>query len=169
MLKKELYLKTEFCCMACDGDIAPEEIAFVKKMSEIDELYKGMDVEGILNGYVNEINEQGGSFLNSYLSDLSEAELSKDEQLQVIRIAVETIMADNKVEYSEIKFFKRIRSILSISDEDIMPILPNPDDIEDIKLKATCPEKEVWLLPDVYVPDFSDWNVSFKSIQFDQR
>ena len=25
-----LYLKTEFCCMACDGDIAKEEIAFVK-------------------------------------------------------------------------------------------------------------------------------------------
>ena len=27
----ELYLKTAFCCMACDGDIASEELALIKE------------------------------------------------------------------------------------------------------------------------------------------
>lgn len=26
MTKEELYLKTIFCCIACDGDIATEEV-----------------------------------------------------------------------------------------------------------------------------------------------
>lgn len=26
----ELYLKTAFCCMACDGDIADEEVQYVR-------------------------------------------------------------------------------------------------------------------------------------------
>ena len=30
MERKKLYLKTIFCCMACDGEIAKEEIEIVK-------------------------------------------------------------------------------------------------------------------------------------------
>ena len=29
MKTNELYLKTAFCCMACDGDIATEEIELI--------------------------------------------------------------------------------------------------------------------------------------------
>ena len=169
MEKKKLYLKTEFCCMACDRDIASEEIAFVKNMAENDELYKGMNVEGILNGFIKEINEKGGAFLGSYLSELADTDLTPKEQLQVLKIAIDTMMADNKIEYAEIKFFKRIRRRMSVSDVDILPLLPNPNDLEDIQLKATCPEKEDWLLPDIQVPDWSDWNVSFETIQFDKE
>ena len=28
MTKEELYLKTIFCCIACDGDIATEEVRY---------------------------------------------------------------------------------------------------------------------------------------------
>ena len=30
MTKEELYLKTIFCCIACDGDIATEEVGMVR-------------------------------------------------------------------------------------------------------------------------------------------
>ena len=33
MTKEELYLKTIFCCIACDGDIATEEVDMVKDSS----------------------------------------------------------------------------------------------------------------------------------------
>lgn len=32
MKVNELYLKTAFCCMACDGDIALEELELIKKL-----------------------------------------------------------------------------------------------------------------------------------------
>lgn len=163
-----LYLKTEFCCMACDGEIAKEEIAFVKKMAQNDDLYKGINVEEVLNGFVSEINAKGTAFLNSFVSELGETNLSADEQLQILKIAIDTILADNKVEYSELKYFKRIRSKMSLTDEEILPILPNPDEIEDMQLRATCPEKEDFLLPDIQAPEAMDWDVSFANIRFDE-
>ena len=162
-----LYLKTEFCCMACDGDIAKEEIAFVKKMAQDDDMYKDVNVEDVLNGFVNEINAKGMAFLNSFVAELGESNLTAEEQLQVLKIAINTIMADNKIEYSELKFFKRIRGKMSLADEEIIPILPNPEEIENIQLRATCPEKEDFLLPDIQAPEAMDWNVSFTNIRFD--
>lgn len=35
MVIKELYLKTVFCCMACDGDIAKEEFSLLNKYPSI--------------------------------------------------------------------------------------------------------------------------------------
>lgn len=32
MTKEELYLKTIFCCIACDGDIATEEVDMIREM-----------------------------------------------------------------------------------------------------------------------------------------
>ena len=33
MDKAELYLKTIFCCMACDGEIAKEEVEMIESLS----------------------------------------------------------------------------------------------------------------------------------------
>ena len=155
--------------MACDGDIAKEEIAYVKKMAQNDDLYKDINVEDVLNGFVNEINTKGVAFLNSFVAELGDSDLTSEEQLQVLKIAIDTIMADNKIEYSEIKFFKRIRGQMSLTDDEIMPILPNPDEIENIQLRATCPEKEDFLLPDIQAPEAMDWDVSFSAIRFDEN
>lgn len=36
MTKEELFLKTVFCCIACDGEIATEEVSLVREMSKND-------------------------------------------------------------------------------------------------------------------------------------
>ena len=60
------------------------------------------------------------------------------------------IEADNKIVYSEVKFFKRIRNNLTISDEDILEAYPINDD---------------YLLPDNMEPiDIMDWNYTFDKI-----
>lgn len=138
METKELLLKTLFCCSACDGDIATEEVELVKTLAENFELFKDSDVEGILNTYVSEINEQGKTFLKNYLNELSETTLSEKEQLTLVDLAIKMIEADNVIQYSEVKFFKKIRNRLSISDEAILEILPNCED---------------YLLPDISAED----------------
>ena len=145
----ELYLRTAFACMACDGDIAVEEIALVKKMAEQSDLFSSIDVENKLNEYVNQINKQGRSFLSTYLSDLTNAGLTEKEEFEIVRIAIKTIEADNRIEYSEISFFKKIRQRLNLSDETIL---------------AEFPEKEDYLLPDIKMPDEMNWNVHFENI-----
>ena len=68
MTKEELYLKTIFCCIACDGDIATEEVDMVKDLCAKDNIFHDVDSEKYLNSWITEINEQGGMFLQSYLT-----------------------------------------------------------------------------------------------------
>ena len=46
----------------------------------------------------------------------------------MVEVAIDTIKADNKVEYSEIKFFKVIRSKLKIDNESILEKHPDFED-----------------------------------------
>lgn len=152
MTTQELFLKTIFCCMACDGDIAKEEVAMVKDTASSTDMFGSLNVEDTINEYIKGINANGVKFLNAYLNELSEATLNDEEQLSIIDLSIQTIMADDKIEYSEVKFFKKIRSRLSISDESIIGKYP---DIED------------WLLPDINVADEPVWNdVMFENISF---
>ena len=149
-MKNELFLRTAIACMACDGDIATEEIALVKQFTEQSELFSTINVESQLNDYVKQINEQGKKFLSGYLSDIANSELTENEEMEIVRIAIQTIEADNKIEYSEISFFKKIRQRLNVSDETIL---------------TEFPDKEDYLLPDIKMPEDMNWNVHFENIQ----
>lgn len=148
MERTELYLKTIFCCMACDGEIAKEEVEMIKSLSSKYDMFSNVGIESYLNKWIALINENGVSFLKGYLNELSEADLSLSEQIRVIGFAIMTIEADKCIEYSEIKFFKKIRNRLSVSDEEILEQYPN---------------KEDYLLPDINVVEEPVWN---NNIQF---
>ena len=94
MERTELYLKTIFCCMACDGEIAKEEVEMIKSLSSKYEMFSNVGIESYLNNWIALINENGVSFLKGYLNELSEADLSSSEQIRVIDFAIMTIEAD---------------------------------------------------------------------------
>lgn len=145
MTKDELYLKTIFCCIACDGDIATEEVNLVRNLCTKDNIFHNVDLEKFINSWISEINEQGGTFLQSYLNELNSMALTETEQLQLVSLAIKAIEIDNHVEYAEVKFFKKIRSILTISDEAILAEHPNNED---------------FLLPDINVTEIPQWDNS---------
>lgn len=141
MEKNELFLKTVFCCMACDGDIADEEVDVIKNVIASDDTFKGLDIKTLLDKWVKEINANGKLFLKNYLNEVPETELTEEEQLRVIDLALKTIEADNIIKYSEVKFFKKIRFRLPVSDDAILKKYPDKEDMED------------YLLPDIMVKD----------------
>ncbi|MCM1256143.1 MAG: TerB family tellurite resistance protein [Duncaniella sp.] len=151
----ELLLKTLFCCSACDGEIASEEIELVKNITEKQEIFSGINVEDTLNKYVDEINSEGKQFLRSYLNELSDSELSEADQIKLVDLAIQMIEADNQILYSEVKFFKKIRSRLTVEDSAILEALP---------------ESEDYLLPDISSEDkdFEDVG-NFQQISFDTQ
>ena len=149
---KEIYLLTAFVCAACDGEIASEEVALVKQLCDKSSLFGDLDVETKLNEYVSAINEHGMRFINNFLRVLEDADLTQDEQLEVVKIAIDMIEADGQILYSEVKFFKKLRPCLNISDEAILAVLP---------------DKEDYLLPDIRVNDFAlDDDIQFAEINF---
>lgn len=127
----EIYLLTAFVCSACDGDIAVEELAYVKDLAKDTDIFGDIEVEDRLNIYVQQINKEGITFINRFVRDLANSELTEKQQLKVVEIAIKMIEADGKIEYSEVKFFKKLRPSLSISDEAILAKMP---DIEDFLL-----------------------------------
>ena len=145
MTKEELYLKTIFCCIACDGDSATEEVDMVRDLCTKDRIFHNLDSEEYLNSWITEINEQGGVFLQTYLKEINSVELKKQEQLLLVSLAIRAIEADNCIKYTEVKFFKKIRSRLTISDEEIL---------------AEHPDKEDFLLPDINLAEIPQWDDS---------
>lgn len=124
----KLLLKTAFSCMACDGHIDDKEVALIKTMNLEKKIFGEIDIEKELNKLLLEINEEGNNFLRKYFNALISSELSLKDELKLIEVAIETIKADNEVKYSEIKFFKLIRSKLKIENK---PVLEKHPDFED--------------------------------------
>lgn len=138
--------------MACDGEIAKDEVQLIEDITAKNELFKDLDVKNILNKYVDEINLRGQDFLNQFLEEIVTANLTPIEQMIIVRIAIQMIEADKKIEYSEIRFFKEIRKRLSIDDDVIL---------------AEFPDKEDFLLPDIARPKDIDWgHTYFEKIDF---
>lgn len=153
MEKELLYLKTILCCSACDGEIAPEEIATLKSIIANMHIFETIDVEYELNNLIESLNEKGAEFLMEYVDSIREIALTDDEQLLIVKLAIDIIEADKEILYSEVKFFKRIRINLTISDEQIL---------------AKHPDKEDYLLPDIIEPlDKNCWNYNFEHIKLE--
>lgn len=156
METNELYLMTAFSCMACDGTTA-EELELVKQYANSSTFFGGLDIESKLNKYVGKINDQGQSFLSNYINTIANTRLSEEEELNLARIAIKMFETGNKIEYSEISFFKRIRSKLKITDEKLLDIFKD----ETLFEKFPEVEPEDFLLPDIIVDEI-EWNVCIK-------
>lgn len=121
----KLLLKTAFSCMACDGDIDKRELVLIKKIHQDTKIFGEIDINQELENLLLEINRDGHKFLKSYFNELTSTELSEQDELKLIEVAIDTINADDKVEYSEVKFFKVIRSKLKIDDNTILSLHPD--------------------------------------------
>jgi len=124
----KLLLKTAFSCMACDGDIDIREINLIKKMHQENKIFGEIDINQELDNLLLEINSDGQKFLRSYFNELTSTELSERNELKLIEVAIDTINADDKVEYSEVKLFKVIRSKLKIDNQIILNKHPDFED-----------------------------------------
>jgi len=132
----ELLLRTAFACMACDGDIAHEEVDLIKSLDNKEHLFGMIEIDKELNALLEEINDKGKGFLKSYLNLVNEAKLNENDSIKLLDVAVKTIKADNIIKYSEIKFFKVIKANLNLSDETILEKVEGIDEMwvaQDIK------------------------------------
>lgn len=111
--------------MASDGNIDNREITLIKSMCEKSSLFDDFNFQDEINRLVTKINTNGKEFISYYFDLLKANSLTQQEELTLIDFAIQTIKADEQIEYSEIKFFKNIRHRLQISDENILAVYPD--------------------------------------------
>lgn len=149
----KLLLKTAFSCMACDGDIDKREIKLIKRLHKEKKTFGDLDVNTEMDNLLIAINKDGHQFMRDYFDELTTTELTEAKELNLIEVAIDTIKADEKVEYSEIKFFKVIRSKLKIDND---PILEKHPDFEDYLEQDIITDSYLARLQD----DFFDTHIS---------
>ena len=139
--------------MACDGDIDKREVKLIKQLQKERKTFGEIDINAELDTLLLAINKDGQQFLKDYFNELTTTELTEANELKLIEVAIDTIKADDKVEYSEIKFFKVIRSKLKIDNE---PILEKHPDFEDYLEQDIITDSYLSRLQD----DFFDTHIS---------
>lgn len=149
----KLLLKTAFSCMACDGDIDKREIKLIKRLHKEKKTFGDLDVNTEMDNLLIAINKDGHQFMKDYFNELTTSELTEANELNLIEVAIDTIKADEKIEYSEIKFFKVIRSKLKIDND---PILEKHPDFEDYLEQDIITDSYLARLQD----DFFDTHIS---------
>lgn len=122
--------------MASDGEIDRKELEMIKKMCADSPLFQNFDFTTEINALLEKLNNDGKGFISYYFNLLNDSKLSDQEELEILKFAIKTIHADDKVEYSEIKFFKAIKKCLEVNDDVIIENFPEiemflGDDIED--------------------------------------
>jgi uncharacterized tellurite resistance protein B-like protein len=162
----KLLLKTAFCCMASDGHIDNREIALIKTMCEKSALFREFNFQEEINSLVAQINAKGTEFISLYFDQLSKFNLTEEEELTLIDFAVQTINADEQVEYSEIKFFKNIRHRLKVSDEKILSVFPAIEQFleEDIITESFLDKITKQYLDEAELPQFELINIDISSL-----
>ncbi len=148
----KILLLTCVCCMACDGEIAKEEVSTLKKLSEDQHLFEKDDLNEVLPVIMNSLEKYGYEFVKSYLNLLEKSNFNEIQALQILDVATKTIYADNKIEYDEIKFFKSIRKNLKVTDEQI---LSKVDGVEDY-----------WLSADAQDNNMSAFEINFSNVDY---
>lgn len=154
---EKILLETAFFCMASDGDVDPREVNTVKELCKSSDLFDQVDIEAKLNELINEVNEKGIDLISEFLNKVENESFSKEEEVQIIDFALKTIYADEKIDYSEIKFFKTIRHRLKLSNQDIMDAFPDLDDnflAADIQTESPIETVTQDFLKTVSLPQF---------------
>ena len=145
--------------MACDGEIAGEELSLIKELDAKEKLFGDIDVNLELNKLKEQVDKEGNQFLKRYIDELGKAELTDVQELTLLKVAYLTILADNKVEYNEVKFFKIIRSNMKKLDDDT--ILNKIEGIEDYFVQSDIKEENKQLY-DAY---FTNIDISHLNIR----
>lgn len=125
----KIRLQTAFSFMTCDGDIDEKEVQMIREMSEDRKIFGAIDVDSELDFLVEIINQKGKGYLKDYFKMIKNAKLTVEKEIQLVEIGVTTLIADGKLDYNEMKFFRIFRTLLNATDDELLTNVPQlPDE-----------------------------------------
>ena len=125
---KPFLFKSAVMAMACDGNIAEEEITEIKNIVANEIYFMGYDFEEPLKKNIDNIKTNGKNAINQYLQEIVSNDLNEHQEILLIEVILKIILADEKVEESEIKFLQMAKSKLKTDEQTLIVKFPNQID-----------------------------------------
>lgn len=122
---KAFLFKSAVMAMACDGDIAEEEIKEIKNIVSNEIYFMGYDFEEPLKNNIEDIRVNGKNAINQYLQEIITNELNEHQEILIIEVVLRIIQADAKVEENELKFLQMVKSKLNTDEETLIIKFPH--------------------------------------------
>ena len=116
MKYKNILLKTAICSIACDGDIADEEIMQLKNYEEKSPYFNTNDLSEYLDLELKKCTSDVDAYIEELLNSIEISHLSITEKLQLLELSIKIIEADEKILKEEIAFIKSLKRILLIPE-----------------------------------------------------
>jgi uncharacterized tellurite resistance protein B-like protein len=121
----DLLIKTAFCFMTSDGNIDNREIQIIEDLCAANPNFEGINVRQSIQELLELIKNESENFMSDYFKSIENLRLSPNQESVFVDFALNTILADDEIHYSEIKLLKKISKILSLNIEDIIKKFPD--------------------------------------------
>lgn len=105
--------------MACDSDIDEREEKEIIDISNSTTYFEGINISENLGKFKEKFNENPEKTIANNIRKLKTIELDFVKELLVLEIVLRIIYADTKIDPHEIEFVKKVRGMLTISDNII--------------------------------------------------
>lgn len=122
---KSFLFKSAIMAMACDGDIADEEVNEIKQIVANEIYFMGYDFEEPLKSNIEYIKLNGKNAINQYLQEIATNELNENQEILLVEVLLKMIQADAKVEESELKFLQMAKSKLKTDEQTLIVKFPH--------------------------------------------
>lgn len=128
--------------MICDSHIAYDEVAMIKKTANENKLYGDINIDEELTTLVEHVNRRGIDFFDDYFKKIKHADLTEEQEIKLLGMAIQTVHADSEIKKEETSFLKILRTLLKVSNEEILKHFPevgpsfiDKDEFTDIYFK----------------------------------
>ena len=125
---KTFLLKSAVMAMACDGDIAEEEITEIKNIVANEIYFMDYDFEEPLKSNIENIKVNGKNAINQYLQEIVSCNLNEHQEVLLIEVILKMIQADTKIEDAELKFLQMAKSKLKTDEQTLIVKFPHQID-----------------------------------------
>lgn len=122
---KDFLFKSAVIAMACDGNIAEEEINEIKSIVANEIYFMGYDFEEPLQKNIEAIKINGKNAVNQFLQEITNIDLNEHQELLLIEVLLKIFQADAKVEENELMFLHLAKSKIRTDEQTLIVKFPH--------------------------------------------
>ncbi len=125
---KDFLFKSAVISMACDGNIAEEEINEIKNLVANEIYFMGYEFEEPLRKNIEAIKINGKNAVNQFLQEITTNDLNEHQELLLVEVILKIVQADAKMEENELRFLHLAKSKLKTDEQTLIIKFPHQID-----------------------------------------